>query len=349
MACRRRTTEEEALAAPSPTYVELYEVGELQARARRLRDRLATCDLCPRRCGADRNRSVGACGVGRTARVASVVRHHGEEPVISGTRGSGTVFFAGCNLHCVYCQNHQISQGGGETYEALEAVEVAEAMLRLQDEGVHNINFVSPSHVVPQILEALCLAVGRGLRLPIVWNSNAYEDLSVLRELDGVVDVYLPDLKYAGDTMGKRLSGVVGYPSVARAALREMYAQVGPLELDEDGLARRGLIVRHLVLPHNASGTSSNLRFIAELGEGVALSLMSQYAPAFRAHGHPLVGRRLKPAEYERAVELVASLGVRHGWVQDLAESPEHYRPDFQDDAPFEQDEQNMLRERGDE
>ncbi len=331
-------------------YIRLALSGELEWRARSLLERLSPCRLCPRRCGVDRlGGEVGYCGVARRALLARALLHRGEEPAISGTHGSGTVFLGGCNLRCLFCQNHQISRvvrsadgsfvGDGPTGSRLVEVsgeQLADELLNLQLKGCHNINFVSPSHVVPQVLEALANAARRGLRLPIVWNSNGYEEAEVLRALDGVVDVYLPDLKYGGDGMAARLSDARGYVGVSRAALMEMARQVGPLLCDGDGLARRGLIVRHLVLPRGAAGSALCLRFIKDhLPPGVAVSLLAQYAPAAVAYDHPLLGRRLLPGEYARVVKSLEDLELYSGWTQDGEQSPDHYRPDFQAGEPF--------------
>ncbi|MBN1946613.1 MAG: hypothetical protein JW797_13140 [Bradymonadales bacterium] len=319
-----------------PGYVELSRSGEIERRAESLMKRLVRCDLCPRGCGVDRRVGTGFCGIGIKARLAAAVPHRGEEPVLAD-RASGGIFLSGCNLACLFCQNYQISQVRPPPGIELEPDRLGDHMLRLQAMGCQNINLVSPSHVVPQVLLAIASASRRGLRLPLVWNSNAYEKVEVLRLLEGVVDLYLPDLKYSGDGMARLLSGADRYTAVSRAALLEMKRQVGPLELDERGLARRGLIVRHLVLPHNAGGTPGVLRFLAEhLGPGVAVSLMAQYAPVHRAVGHPVVGRSLTREEYGRAVEWLDRLGLEQGWVQSLEESPDYYRPDFDADHPFE-------------
>lgn len=327
-----------AIRGTVPRYVALAENGTLGARVAALSARLGHCDLCPRNCGANRHERAGVCGVAARARLSAAVAHRGEEPVISGTRGSGTLFLGGCNMRCVYCQNHQISQPAGIPVPEVSTEELADAMLRLADEGCHNVNVVSGAHCVPQVLAAIEAAALRGLRLPIVWNSNGYEKVEVLRQLEGVVDIYLPDIKYAGDGMAERLSGVKGYVGVNRDALREMDRQVGPLVVGEDGLAVRGVVVRHLVLPRNAAGSASCLLFVAEhMSPGVAVSLMAQYAPAHKAEGHPIIGRRLTVEEYERAVAALEELDIEVGWVQDLESAPEHYRPDFRkEDHPFE-------------
>jgi putative pyruvate formate lyase activating enzyme len=317
---------------PHPRYLELVATGELDARARGLRALLSPCRVCPRACGVDRlgDDAGGRCGTGRLARLASACAHRGEEPVISGTRGAGTLFFAGCNLCCVFCQNHEISQPGREQrWPLVDARILADAMLRLQAEGVHNIELVSPSHVVPQAVEALAFAAARGLTLPLVYNSNGYEGAEALRLLDGVVDVYLPDLKYGDDALAARYSGVTGYLAHALPALREMRRQVGELVVGDDGVATRGLLVRHLVLPSDLSATRAVLRLIAdELGPDTHVSVMAQYYPTHRAPRVPLLSRPLRPREYETVLEWLDEAGLEHGFVQEL-EAESCYRPDF--------------------
>jgi putative pyruvate formate lyase activating enzyme len=249
-------------------------------------------------------------------KVASWGLHFGEEPPISGTRGSGTVFFSGCPLRCVFCQNYPISQLANGNEVSIEWLAVR--MLDLQNRGAHNINFVTPTHYVPQIVEALAVAVSRGLSIPIVYNSSGYEDLETLRLLDGVVDVYLPDMKYGDDEQAARCSSAPGYVSVNRAAVAEMYRQVGDLFLDGEGIAVRGLIVRHLVLPGNIAGTRMVLEFVASLSPTVTIALMSQYFPAHEAPGIPGLDRKLTREEYESVTELLDEYGLENGWTQPL-------------------------------
>jgi len=312
---------------------------ELARRAEALQARLSACDLCPHRCGVDRTTGVlGRCRVGAESRIASVCDHHGEEPAISGTRGSGTVFAAGCNLRCLYCQNCQISQGAPDDFPGYPAEQLAAAFLSLQQRGCHNVNWVSPTHVSAQLVAALALAIPRGFTLPIVYNSNGYDSLSALQLLDGIVDIYLPDLKYADADIALRLSGAPDYPDVALAAIGEMYRQVGVLQLDEDDIARRGLIVRHLVLPHNLAGTREILRRLAaEVSPEVTVSLMAQYYPTHRAATLPELARTITAAEYEEAIDAFAGAGLENGWAQEPHEAPESYRPDFHAPHPFEQ------------
>ncbi len=292
-----------------PSYLALHASGELRRRAEAALARLARCDLCPRRCGVDRRADRrGSCGASRLARVVSAGPHHGEEAPLAGWRGSGTLFLGGCNLRCEFCQNAGISQGG-EGRE-LTARELAAAMLSLQELGCHNLNLVTPTHVAAQLLEALCLAADEGLRLPLVHNCGGYEATGTLALLDGVVDLYLPDLKYSDAAVGLRWSGVPDYPEVARAAIAEMHRQVGVLELDEQRLARRGLLVRHLVLPGGLAGTASAVAFLAGLAPGTWINVMDQYRPCHRAHGDPLLGRGLTRAEHAEALALARAAGL---------------------------------------
>lgn len=292
-------------------YRDLQASGELRRRADLALGWLARCVVCPHECGTDRTREPGAyCRTGARARVASYGPHFGEEPALVGTGGSGTVFFARCNLRCVYCQNHDISQrdAGGE----VSSGELAGVMLELQEMGCENVNVVSPTHVAPQILDALELAAARGLRIPLVWNTGSYERRETLRLLDGVVDVYLPDSKYADPAVGERLSGVPDYPAVMRAALAEMHRQVGDLVVDRRGVAVRGLLVRHLVLPGGLAGSEDTFRFIAdELSSETAVNVMGQYRPAHRAVASPGLERRVKSAEVSEAIRLARAAGLR--------------------------------------
>ena len=321
-----------------PAAVALANSGELAERVAALRKRLSSCDICPHHCAINRLAGeVGRCGVGAQAHIASICDHHGEEPVLSGTAGAGTVFVAGCNLRCCYCQNHQISQQDVTAFPAYSMDALAAAYLDLQARGCHNLDWVSPSHVVPQLVEALALAIPRGCRLPVVYNSNGYDDVSTLRTLDGIVDIYLPDLKYADAGVAQQLSAAPNYPAIALAAIREMYRQVGDLHLDEQGVARRGLIVRHLVLPHNLAGTREALRRLAEkVSPTVTVSLMAQYYPVHRAAETSSLMRTITAEEYDEALDAFADAGLENGWAQELQQAPEHYRPDFRDEHPFE-------------
>jgi putative pyruvate formate lyase activating enzyme len=292
-----------------PGYLELARSGELAGRATQLDAMLSNCTVCPRECRVDRRHELGECGTGADAVVASWAPHHGEEPVISCRRGSGTVFLANCNLRCVFCQNHDISQRPHAYRDrATSDEELAAIFLDLQDRGCHNLNWVSPSHQVPQLVRALELAAHRGLAIPIVYNSNGYDSVEVLRLLDGLVDIWMPDLKYAAPEAGCRLSGVDDYPPRARAALREMYRQVGDTwQVGPEGELRRGLLVRMLVLPGSLAGVEENLAWLArDLSPRVAISLLAQYRPAHRVPRTPDLADLNRPIsrdEWRRAVD----------------------------------------------
>ena len=292
------------------SYVELWKTGELARRAEDALDRLSHCELCPRRCGADRLAGkTGKCRTGRLAVMSSYGAHFGEEPPLVGRYGSGTIFFTNCNLECIYCQNHEISHGGQG--DPVEAEQLALVMVALQRRGCHNVNLVSPSHVVPQILEALVLAAGMGLQVPLVYNSGGYDSLETLRLLEGVVDIYMPDMKYSDEETGRTLSGVANYPAVNREAVREMHRQVGDLLLDQRGIAERGLLVRHLVLPGGLAGTEAVVGFLArEVSPNSYLNVMAQYRPCFRAGSHPTLRRYPTRHEFDRAVAAAKAAGL---------------------------------------
>ncbi len=259
---------------------------------------------------------TGICRAGFKPRIASATLHRGEEPPVSGSRGSGTIFLSGCSLACRFCQNFPISQL--DNGEELTPPALAGRMLRLQGQKVHNINFVTPTHYLPQILAALWLAVGKGFNLPIVWNSSGYEEVHALELLDGIVDIYLPDMKYGDDATALAFSSAPGYPEANRAAVGEMLRQVGHLETDDDGVAQKGLIIRHLVLPEGAAGSSEILPWIARnLGVETHVSLMKQYFPAHLASGMPELNRKLTDGEYALAVEALEAAGLENGWVQE--------------------------------
>ena len=268
--------------------------------------------------------------------VSSVCDHHGEEPPISGRKGSGTIFFAGCNLKCVFCQNHQISQPA-LPYSPFEITieSLAEKMLMLQRKGAHNINLVSPSHFVPQIASALKNAAEKGLSIPIVYNSNGYDSVEALKLLEGMIDIYMPDYKYAEETAAKKYSDVDNYPQIAQAALKEMYRQVGGFVEDEDGIGVKGLLIRHLVLPQNLAGTDQILKLIAEELGDAYVSLMAQYRPTHRAFNFSEINRRITKREYNAALQLMHKLGLE-GYTQDVYEAPDFYLPDFNKEHPFE-------------
>ncbi|NLN18306.1 MAG: radical SAM protein [Firmicutes bacterium] len=294
-----------------PGYLDLYEDGELARRAETAMEGLGQCVMCAHACRSDRlHGELGLCRTGRRAVVASLGRHFGEEEVLVGTGGSGTIFFANCNLACVFCQNYDISAGG--LGSEVGAAQLANMMLQLQSMGCHNINFVSPSHVVPQILEALVIAVEQGLRLPLVYNTGGYDALPTLKLLDGVIDIYMPDFKFANEEDAQRFCGTKHYPTVAKTALREMHRQVGDLITDSRGIARRGLIVRHLVMPGALDQTREIMRFIArELSGDTYVNVMGQYRPAHRALEHPQLRRPLRRSEFLEAISIARQEGLR--------------------------------------
>jgi len=298
-------------------YLTLYQSGELLQRVREAYRRLAACDLCPHDCGVDRIKGQrGICGAGLKPKIASANLHRGEEPPISGSKGSGTIFFSGCSLKCIFCQNFPISQFGNG--EEITTVELAARMLRLQRQGVHNINFVTPTHFLPQILAALWLAIPQGFSLPIVWNTSGYERVDALRLLDGIVAIYLPDMKYSEERSSVEFSGAPAYRDCNRAAVSEMLHQVGQLQLDDQGIARRGLIVRHLVLPGDKAGSRETLAWIAQhLGRDTHIAVMNQYFPAHRAVSSEVIGRKITDAEYGEVVAALEEFDLENGWLQE--------------------------------
>jgi len=315
----------------------------LRPRVEALEELLRSCTVCPKDCGNDRlNDEIAACYSGRLPIVSSYTAHFGEEPCLSGTRGAGNIFFGNCNLRCVYCQNYQISQTWKEqkrneiTHERL-----AEMMLELEARGCHNIGFVSPTHFAPQMARAILIAAERGFNLPIVYNTNAYDSVEVLRLLDGIVDVYLPDLKYADADAGMQFSKIRDYPLHARAAIKEMHRQMGSeLVFDSNGLLKRGLLIRLLVLPNDIAGLEENLRWIRdELGPRTAISLMAQYYATNKAATDPryiLLSRRISEGEWFEAVSLLETLGIEEGFMQEYEAASFYYRPDFSDaEKPF--------------
>ncbi len=295
-----------------PAYLALLKSGELPARVEAAYRRLTDCDLCARYCHVNRRKTIqgAVCRTGERAVVHSFGPHHGEEDPLRGSNGSGTIFFSWCNLRCVFCQNWQISQQGigGE----VEPPAIADMMLALQSQGCHNINLVSPSHVVAQIIAAVHIAAQRGLRLPLVYNTNGYDSPEALALLEGIIDVYMPDMKYGDSAIARKYSRVRDYVEVNQAAVKAMHRQVGDLVLDEHGIARRGLLVRHLVLPEQLAGTDRVLAFIArEISPDTYLNLMDQYSPCYRADDNPPLDRPLTEAEYRDALALAETYGLR--------------------------------------
>ena len=315
---------EAAVSVPrEASYLHLLATGELDERAAALTRLETACALCPRSCGLDRRVTTGPCGSGTRPLVASWGPHLGEESPISGRRGSGTVFLAGCNLHCLHCQNADISQpAGGPARFATDDESLAAIMLELQLRGCHNINWVSPTHQLAELVRALAIAARQGLSVPIVHNGNGYDSVAALRLLDGIVDIYMPDLKYADAATGELLSGVTDYPGRARAALAEMRRQVGAdWETGADGVLERGLLVRLLILPAGLAGVTESLRWLAEvLGPDVAVSLLSQYRPAHRAAECRPLARPVATDDFRAAVSALARWNSsRHTLVQPFA------------------------------
>ncbi len=296
-----------------PSYLKLLETGELETRAEQARSILASCTLCPHECKVNRlNGEKGFCKIGKNSVVASFGAHFGEEPPITGKNGSGTVFFSGCNMRCVFCQNFEISQGleGQE----VEREYLAFIFLSLQEGGCHNVNLVTPTHVVPQVLDALVLAAREGLRIPIVYNCGGYESVETLKLLDGIVDIYMPDMKYSDNQKALKYSRVKGYWDFCKLAVKEMYRQVGNLEVDEKtGAAFQGLLIRHLVLPEDLSGTKEVCRFIAsELSPDTVVNIMDQYRPCGMASKYPPLDRPITAEEFARAVKWAEEAGLRN-------------------------------------
>lgn len=324
-------------------YRRLLRTGELEQRVEALEALLERCTICPRDCLNNRLKDeIAACYSGRLPIVSSYTPHFGEEPPLTGTRGAGNIFFGNCNLRCVYCQNYQISQAHKDQIRnEVTHQRLAEMMLELQTQGCHNINFVSPTHFAPQMARAISIAAEKGLHLPIVYNTNAYDSVEVLRLLDGIVDIYLPDLKYAEDEAGFLYSKVRGYRDCSRAAIAEMFRQMGEsLVLDKDGLLKKGLVIRLLVLPNDLGGLRDSLGWIrTELSSQVAVSLMAQYYPTNVAgtnKRYTLLSRRITESEWLRAVSALDEFGFENGWMQEYDGAAFYYRPDFSDcDKPF--------------
>jgi putative pyruvate formate lyase activating enzyme len=299
-------------------------------------NQLSKCICCPRECGVDRIAGkLAVCKIGNEIRVSHAGLHFGEEPPISGTKGSGTIFFAGCNLRCVFCQNYQISQQFQlHPSRVLSVDELADEMLRLQSAGAHNINFVSPSHMIFQMADAIVAAKAKGLAIPIVYNTNGYDSVDALRQIRGLVDIYLPDIKYMDNALGKRYSAVLDYAEIIPGVLIEMLDQVGHLQMDEDGIAMRGLLVRHLVLPGQLDNTRACLRLLADLSPDIFVSIMSQYSPQHKAAKYLEINRTLTQAEYDEITEYALDLGLENAFVQEI-ESQAACLPDFEQAKPF--------------
>ncbi|MEW5772790.1 MAG: radical SAM protein [Thermodesulfobacteriota bacterium] len=293
-----------------PSYLALHQTGELVRRAAAAVEGLAGCRCCPRGCRVDRLADeTGICRTGRRARVASYSLHFGEEDPLVGTGGSGTIFFAGCNLLCAFCQNYDISHHGEGAAE-VDPNQLARIMLELQKAGAHNVNLVTPTHVVPQILEALALAADAGLALPLVYNSSGYDALDTLALLDGVVDIYMPDAKFWDPEPARRFCSAPDYPERAREAIAEMHRQVGDLVLDHAGIAQRGLLVRHLVMPGGLAGAPGWMRFLAGLSPDTYVNVMDQYRPCGTARNFPEISRGVSATEYALALDAAREAGL---------------------------------------
>lgn len=335
-----------------PLYLDLYESGELTKRREALYAKLKNCDTCPRNCGAKRfqgpDQAMGFCRSSELARVAQAKPHFGEEPPLTGTRGAGTVFFSNCTGRCSFCQNYDISQYGVGTDWTPE--QLADAYLDLQERGCHNIDLVTPTHYVAPIVHALELAIPRGFRLPLVYNTNAYDSVETLRLLEGIISIYLPDVKYANDQIALRYSAFGklkrdeqskpshiegGYWSAIQRSIPEMYRQVGNFRVDDDGLGYQGVLVRHLIMPNGLSTTEDVLRFLASISPNISISLMSQYYPTNRASKRPELNRRISRSEYECALAAMERYGLDQGYVQELVEfgdEDDAYVPDWNDE-----------------
>jgi len=322
-----------------PSYIELLHSGELYERAEKAYASLASCTSCPRDCNVDRiNDEYGICTSGHLPVVSSYTPHFGEEPVLSGISGAGNIFFGNCNLKCIYCQNFEISQNPKiEKQKEVSHNRLAEIMIELQSKACHNIGLVSPTHFSATILKSIYLAAQQGLKLPIIYNTNGYDSVEMLKHYDGVIDIYLPDFKYGNSEYAKTYSLVDNYFEKTKEAIKEMYRQVGD-ELVYDGdIVVRGLIIRHLILPNDLSDTEKVFKFIAEeLSPNVHISLMSQYYPTNKAYKDILIDRALRNSEYNKALQLLEKYGLHNGWIQEM-ESANNYKPQFNQDRlnPF--------------
>lgn len=297
-----------------PSYLELYRTGELELRMEALNSLLSPCRLCPRDCLARRvEGDVGVCRASNDLKVASAFPHFAEEPPLVGRQGSGAIFLSHCNLRCVFCQNFEISHEGEGEEVSPDAF--ARLMIQLQRKGCHNINLVTPTHYAAQIVSALPIAIAAGLEIPIVWNCGGYESEEVIRLLDGIVDIYMPDVKYSEDPCSKEYSRAPHYFDYAKAALKEMHRQVGDLRMNASGIAERGLLIRHLVMPGGVAGTERVMRFIAqELSKDSYVNIMDQYHPCYEAWRYPEINRRITGAEYVEAVAIALSCGLHRGF-----------------------------------
>lgn len=311
---------------------------DLKNKVKKLNKILNNCSICPHKCGINRYSGTdGFCNSGVKPVVSTSMVHHGEEPPISGSTGSGTIFFSNCNMRCVYCQNYQISQESEG--EEISVEMLADNMIELQEKGVHNINLVSPTIWVPQIVEAFLIAKKSGLDLPFVYNTGGYDNPGIIKMLDGIIDVYMPDIRYSNSFLAKKYSGIEDYVKFNRDSILEMYHQVGDLELDKDGIVKKGLLIRLLVLPENIGGIKDTLDFIKNrLSSNIYLSIMAQYHPVYMANGYPELSRRANTGEYLEIVEYARKLGLDCGWTQDhsgLEPGKDEFIPDFNKENVF--------------
>lgn len=322
-----------------PSYLKLVSNGTLKLRAEKAYANLKSCTSCPRDCNANRiDGELGICTSGYLPVVSSYTKHFGEEPVLSGTKGAGNIFFGNCNLKCIYCQNFEISQNPkSERQNEVSHERLAEIMIELQKRGCHNIGLVSPTHFSATILKSIYIAAQQGLNLPIIYNTNGYDSVEMLKHYDGVVDIYLPDFKYGSSAYAKKYSLVDNYFEKTKEALKEMFRQVGDELIYNNDVVVRGMIVRHLILPNDLSETEKVFKFIAEeLSPNIHISLMSQYYPTNKSYKDILIDRPIRKTEYEKALALLEKYELHNGWIQEL-ESSENYRPNFNEDRinPF--------------
>lgn len=322
-----------------PSYIKLLQNSELKIRADKAYANLSSCTSCPRDCKVNRiENELGICSSGHLPIVSSYTPHFGEEPVLSGTNGAGNIFFGNCNLKCIYCQNFEISQNPKiERQKEVSHNRLAEIMIELQNKSCHNIGLVSPTHFSATILKSIYLAAQQGLSLPIIYNTNGYDSVEVLKLYDGVVDIYLPDLKYGNNEYAKKYSLVDNYFVKAKEALKEMYRQVGYELIYNGDVVVRGMIIRHLILPNDLSETEKVFKFVAEeLSPKIHISLMSQYYPTNKANKDILIDRALRNSEYNKALQLLDKYGLHNGWIQEM-ESAHNYKPHFNEDRinPF--------------
>lgn len=297
-----------------PCYIALYDSGDLEPRIEQLMSILESCTLCPRECQVNRLQGErGVCEAGNTLKVSSAFPHFGEEPPLVGQHGSGTIFLTHCNLRCAFCQNYDISHL--EEGEEISSEGLARSMVALQQRGCHNINFVTPTHFAPQIISALPKAIEMGLKVPLVYNCGGYESLKVIKLLENIVDIYMPDMKFADPEVARKYCNATDYPEVVKVVLKEMHRQVGILHINQRGIAERGVLIRHLVMPEGLAGTEATMRFIAgELSKDSYVNIMSQYHPHYRASHYPELNRRITRQEFQDAIALARGFGLHRGF-----------------------------------